>query len=591
MNEIVDIIAVEGDALVVEVEVDAPASAIDIVNADDPLTVDVVTDAGVVDVVVDEAPMAIDIFVDEAMAIDVIAADIGDQGPPGPEGPQGPPGANGATGAQGLPGEPGPEGPKGNQGLQGDKGDKGDKGDASTIPGPAGPTGVTGPQGPKGDKGDKGDTGSTGASGGSGPAGPPGPASTVPGPAGADGAPGVPGPQGPKGDPQTPSDISPQADGTAVPGTSLLYTRGDHVHPTDTTRAALTQVVRYDAAQVLTASQQAQARSNIAVTKRNYIINGGMQISQENGLTAGAITNYYPVDQFTGFATATTAAIGVAQAAAAGVGSSGMIIYATINTADATVGTTDLAYLAQHLEGVRTIDLKFGTVDAKTVTIQFGVRAPAGTYCVTLSNAANNRAYVAEYVISAGEANQAVIKSVTIPGDTTGTWPTDNTRSMSVRWALMCGATFQQAAGSWGSVASATASPNQFNFAGTVGNLFYLYDVGLYEGSVAPPFQVPDYASELALCQRYYTRPAPAGGTTVQNYAPGASYNAYIQWYAPVVMRVAPTISGSWIGLTNATAGAIVVQADNRIIQSNITSVAAGGYTGNLSITALNARL
>lgn len=37
----------------------------------------------------------------------------------------------------------------------------------------------------------------------------------------------------------TPSDTNPLINGTAAAGTSLLYSRGDHVHPTDTTRAPL----------------------------------------------------------------------------------------------------------------------------------------------------------------------------------------------------------------------------------------------------------------------------------------------------------------------------------------------------------------
>jgi hypothetical protein len=63
-----------------------------------------------------------------------------------------------------------------------------------------------------------------------------------------------------------PSNANPVMDSIAAPGTSALYARGDHVHPTDTTRAALTQVVRYDTAQGLTLAQQKQARDNIAVS-------------------------------------------------------------------------------------------------------------------------------------------------------------------------------------------------------------------------------------------------------------------------------------------------------------------------------------
>jgi hypothetical protein len=95
----------------------------------------------------------------------------------------------------------------------------------------------------------------------------------------------VAGSPGPKGDPQTPSDSNPLIDGTAAPGTSALYSRGDHVHPTDTTRAALTQVVRYDAAQGLTANQQAQARQNISAPLRGQL--AGLTLS-----TAGSSATF-----------------------------------------------------------------------------------------------------------------------------------------------------------------------------------------------------------------------------------------------------------------------------------------------------------
>jgi hypothetical protein len=156
-----------------------------------------------------------------------------------------------------------------------------------------------------------------------------------------------------------------------------------------------------------------------------------------------------------------------------------------------------------YIEGVNVADLKFGSATAKTVTVQFGVRAPAGTYSIVLVNGAGNRSYVAEYVIAAGEANTDVVKSVTIPGDVAGTWATDNTMGLSVHFGLAAGSTLQQAAGSWGT-GNVVGSPNQFNFMGTVGNVFELFDVGLYQGNVAPAFEVPDYAATLRACKRYF---------------------------------------------------------------------------------------
>ena len=171
------------------------------------------------------------------------------------------------------------------------------------------------------------------------------------------------------------------------------------------------------------------------------------------------------------------------------------------------------------LEGLRSVDLKLGTAAAKTITVQFGVKAPAGTYTVCFNNSDFTRGCAVEYVIAAGEANIDVVKSVTLTLDTTGTWKTDNTQGLYVSWSLMCGANYRTVSGVWTAVGGngSIGTANQFNFMGTNGNVFELFDVSLTEGTVAPPFQVPDYASELALCQRYYEKSFPLAVVPAQN--------------------------------------------------------------------------
>lgn len=166
---------------------------------------------------------------------------------PGPQGPKGDTGDPGATGPAGAASTvPGPQGPAGATGAastvpgpQGPKGDTGATGAASTVPGPQGPAGATGAASTvPGPQGAKGDTGATGAAstvpgpqgpiGLTGPAGATGAASTVPGPAG---------PTGPQGPPTTASTTLPVMNGTALAGVATTYSPGDHVHPTDTSRA------------------------------------------------------------------------------------------------------------------------------------------------------------------------------------------------------------------------------------------------------------------------------------------------------------------------------------------------------------------
>lgn len=300
-------------------------------------------------------------------------------------------------------------------------------------------------------------------------------------------------------------------------------------------------VVRYAAAQSLTAAQQAQARANINVTKKNYLLNGGMQVSQENGTTAGATLSYYPVDQFY-LNIQTDGVLSVQQIASPTPGGSPNRIRATVTTADASLGASQYAAISHRIEGLRVADLRFGSTSAKTVTIQFGCKGPAGTYCVAINNSAVNRSSVAEFTISSGEANTDVIKSVTIPGDQTGTWLSDNGTGFLVFFTLGSSTTFQGVNGGW-SAGNFFATPSQFNFMGTNGNVFELFDVGLYEGTVAPAFQLPDYPSELIACQRYFEIAGAAASSIV---ATGFVYSSTITLhYLPfkVLKRIAPTMA------------------------------------------------
>lgn len=326
--------------------------------------------------------------------------------------------------------------------------------------------------------------------------------------------------------------------------------------------------VRYDMPQGLSANQMAQGRANIGVTKKNYIINGAMQISQENGTTALNTNGTYPVDMFR-VEFAHSASVGFQQLASVTPGGSpNRLQYNVGVTADPSVAAGDYTVITQVIEGLRIADLRLGTAAAKTFTLQFGVRAPAGTYCVTFANGTNNRAYVAEYVIAAGEANTDVVKTITIAGDVTGTWATDNTAGLFIKWCLMCGATFQQAAGSWAVATNTLGSPNQYNFMGTVNNIFQLFDVSFTEGTIAPPFQVPDYASELLACMRYYELAPTATGVATAGGLSAVQFK--------VVKRTNPTFvwvvqAGAATSTTAITHGAY----------AQFSATTALGYTAN----------
>jgi hypothetical protein len=346
-----------------------------------------------------------------------------------------------------------------------------------------------------------------------------------------------------------------------------------------------------------------------AVAMRNYVINGAMMVSQENGSAVGTTGPYFAVDQFSvgsGLATGTYSAAQVASLTPSGSPNRLRVTATAVQTSTA---PSDLLLVDTRLEGRRVADLQFGTATAKQIVLQFGVKAPAGIYCVTMANGASNRSYTAEFTIAAGEANIDVVKSVTVPGDVIGTWTMDNTMGLHVTWALVAGSTYVQPAGAWGS-ANCIASPNQFHFLGTVGNVFELFDVGLYQGNVAPAFQVPDFASELILCKRYwqktydYTVAPGAGGTNgplTARCQVGESYAYAGSLYFLPELRAAPTVtiysfSTGAVGKTyNNIAGDVAAMLTNppstKFVNIQVSGVVITAPTSNYSHLVANARM
>jgi hypothetical protein len=337
-----------------------------------------------------------------------------------------------------------------------------------------------------------------------------------------------------------------------------------------------------------TAPMHAATKSYVDSTekgRKNYIINGAMQVSQENGSTTGTVNGYYPVDMFlVAFSHGGTILTAQATNSPSPAGSPNRLRVVS-NTADTSVAAGDYLMVQTVVEGLRAADLRFGSASARTVTIQFGIKAPAGTYCVACSNSATNRCFISEYVIAAGEANTDVVKSVTFAGDVTGTWLADNGTGLLLRWCLMAGATFQQAAGSWGTT-NAMGSSNQFNFMGTAANTFELFDVSLTEGSVAPPFQVPDYASELALCKRYWEKRF----ATIYQYTTAGNTVMTVVPYEVEKRALPTTLFTTYTSITNATALAFY-DGGTKSTSFGINATATGVATIRDVILTISARL
>jgi hypothetical protein len=176
----------------------------------------------------------------------------------------------------------------------------------------------------------------------------------------------------------------------------------------------------------------------------------------------------------------------------------------TTTTADGTLTTTQQASIQQRIEGTNVSDLAFGTANAKTVTVSFWVRSSlTGTFGGSLRNSASDRSYPFTYSISVADTWEQ--KSVTIAGDTSGTWLTTTGIGLVVTWGLGAGPDRSGTAGAWNSNNNNTAT-GAVSVIGTLNATWFVTGVQLEVAPSATSFDYRPFGTELALCQRYYEK-------------------------------------------------------------------------------------
>jgi hypothetical protein len=259
---------------------------------------------------------------------------------------------------------------------------------------------------------------------------------------------------------------------------------------------------------------------------RNRIINGDMRIAQR-GTEAVTTNSSYAVDRFI-VQNSTDGAFSAQQDSSAPAGFINSLKITT-TTADATLTTTQQLVCSQNIEGFSVADLNWGTANAKTVTLSFWVRSSlTGTFGGALRNSDANRSYPFTYTISSADTWE--YKSVTIAGDTTGTWLTTNNLGMRCTFSLGSGPDRSGTASAWNSNNNASAT-GATSVIGTLNATWYITGVQLEKGTVATPFERRPYGMELALCQRYYEKSfsvdvAPANGVAQGDRLVGAAYTS-----------------------------------------------------------------
>ena len=274
---------------------------------------------------------------------------------------------------------------------------------------------------------------------------------------------------------------------------------------------------------------------------KNRIINGAMVISQRNAGAAVTVNDnpavgLYPTDRFLVIGTASAGVYTAQQLTSTPPAGFTNYLRFTTTTASASPAAGAVYVMSHNIEGYNIADFGFGAAGASTVTVSFWIRSSlTGTFSGSLRNGTSfNRSYPFTYAIST--ANTWEQKTVTIAGDTSGTWSTGNTGGLVLAWDIGGGSSSLSTANSWqaGNFSGVTGSTRLIS---TLSATLDITGVQLEKGSTATSFDYRPYGTELALCQRYYEKSysmasiAGASTNTAKgSLSVGAAFSQYLRW-------------------------------------------------------------
>jgi hypothetical protein len=325
---------------------------------------------------------------------------------------------------------------------------------------------------------------------------------------------------------------------------------------------------------------------------KNRILNGNMAIDQRNAgasVTQVNSANVFGVDRMFGIGGTGAGKFTMQQSSTAPAGFTKSLLITS--TSAFSVPSGDLYLIGQAIEGFNIADLGFGTASASAVTLSFWVQSSlTGTFGGSIANAgwiSSTRSYPFSYSIPV--ANTWTKISVTIAGDTTGTWATTNATGLTVSFGLGVGTSSSGTAGAWvgTNVQSVTGATS---VVGTNGATFYITGVQLEKGSTATSFDYRPYGTELSLCQRYYQ-------FSFYHQLAAGTVSADGVVFLPVQMRASPSIvfsdSAGTVNRYTDSAGNGLTYAVNAnsagasyFVSQAILSRTAAWYQFNLFLTA-----
>ena len=253
--------------------------------------------------------------------------------------------------------------------------------------------------------------------------------------------------------------------------------------------------------------------SQTALSNRNLIINGAMQVAQRGTsfATMGNGDSQYTLDRFRWQESGSpTLEMTVTQdsSSPSEMGNS-KSLKVEVTTAQSSLGSGDRVRIEQYIEAQNCQSIAKGTSAAKALSASFWVKSSkTGTYIVELQENDNDRINSQSYSISSADTWEH--KTLTFPADTTGAINNDNGNGISFRMYLCAGTDYTSGSlnTSWVAVSgnNTGAAVGQVNLADTVNATWYITGVQMELGEQATPFEHRSFHDELRRCKRYFER-------------------------------------------------------------------------------------
>jgi len=306
--------------------------------------------------------------------------------------------------------------------------------------------------------------------------------------------------------------------------------------------------------------------SQTALSNRNLIINGAMQVAQRGDQTG--VTDGFACDRFNVVDSGTTAAVDASQSSTSPDGFANSLKI-DVTTAQSSLSSNSTHYIRYKFEGQDIQQLQYGTSSAKKITLSFSVRSSTtGTY--VLSMFANDSARTTRQTYTIDSADTWERKTLTFNGDTSNGFDNDNNVSLSLHWVLGVGSDYlggTLAENTWGTYAGNVFGEGQtVNLLSSTSNDFYITGVQLEVGEQATPFEHRSFGEELNRCLRYFNRAHSSGATAYSWAFPIAGASQVfrrLNYIFPVPMRTNPSLLNGVAGNAGGSVTDITVESGN----------------------------